>query len=247
MNIIFVGYRKWAYEIEKKLLSKKHSLWTIVATITTKTPEASYKILSPEYFKTNPICLQDTIVKQIKNHKPDIFLFYGWSWMIPKEIYENYPCLVLHISPLPKYRGGSPLQHQIIAGETTSAISIFKAAKGIDAGDIYSQTFFSLEGTLEQIFKRIISIGIEDTIKVLNGLAKKTLLPIPQDKSKATTFKRRKLEDSEITIDDFKTKTAKKLYNIIRSLADPYPNAYFICKDGKKIYFTGAKIDEDYK
>lgn len=174
--------------------------------------------------------------------KADVVLYYGWSEKIPKEIYENKMCLILHPSPLPKYRGGSPLQHQIMAGEKTSAVTICRVASKLDSGDIYSQTPFSLEGTLDEIFERIIDIGLIDTIDVLRKIEKGTLKPYKQINSKASTFYRRKPKQSELTIKDFKNKSAYQLNNFIRSLADPYPNAFIRCKDGKKLYFTGSHL-----
>ena len=49
---------------------------------------------------------------------------------------------MLHPSPLPKFRGGSPIQNQIIRGEKISAVTIFKINKIIDGGDIYFQKNF---------------------------------------------------------------------------------------------------------
>lgn len=170
----------------------------------------------------------------------EIILYIGWSKMIPKNIYQNKLCLLLHPSPLPKYRGGSPLQHQIMAGEKMSAVTICKVTDKLDSGDIYSQTPFSLEGSLDDIFKRIVEVGSKDIIDILYALenGKSTpISPTPQ-KGKATYFKRRKPEESEIK----QFKTAKESYNFIRALNDPYPNAFIRCKDGKKLYITGAHL-----
>jgi methionyl-tRNA formyltransferase len=134
----------------------------------------------------------------------DIVLYYGWSWKIPEEIISKKPCFILHPSLLPKYRGGSPLQHQIIAGEKQSAVTILKANDKIDSGEIYSQTKFSLDGTLNEIFNRIADIGTKDTIDLINAIEKGKYSPIAQDESQATTFKRRKPEESEINFEDFK-------------------------------------------
>ncbi len=83
-------------------------------------------------------------LENIQRYNPDIVLFYGWSWKVPSEIIKRYLCLCLHPSPLPKYRGGSPLQHQILNGEAMSAISIFRMIDEIDAGDLCSQVLFPL-------------------------------------------------------------------------------------------------------
>ena len=243
MNVIYFGYRKWSYQILKRLLLQKNTTWKICAVVTTPEPEAKFETLSIPCYKLDPHNKKATL-KIIKKHSVDALLVYGWSWFIPKEAYEKYLTLILHTSSLPKYRGGSPLQHQIIAGEEKSAVTIFKADVGLDTGLIYGQSPFSLKGSLNQIFERIINKGTLATTKILNGIYNGTVKPIPQDSSKATTFKRRAPKESELTIKDFQTKTSRELYNFIRALADPYPNAYMICKDGKKLFFTEAYIEK---
>lgn len=172
----------------------------------------------------------------------DVVLYYGWSWMIPKEMYEKKLCLILHTSPLPKYRGGSPLQNQIIKGEKMSATTILKVEEKIDTGAIYAQSKFSLDGTLDEIFERIIEVGTVDTIKVLDGLSKGKIKAKKQNDKKATYFKRRTAEQSKLVPIDFDIYPAKKIYDLIRSLNDPYPNAFIVCGDGKKLYLTGAHL-----
>ena len=172
----------------------------------------------------------------------DVILYYGWSKMIPAKIYKKKLCLILHPSLLPKYRGGSPLQHQIINGEKKSAVTICRVTDKLDAGHIYSQSPFSLHGSLDDIFARIVDIGIRDTIKVLKGIENGTLMPKVQDDKKATVYKRRKPQESELTSHDFEYWTSKELHNFIRALNDPYPNAFIKCKDGKKLYITGSHL-----
>ena len=219
MKVIYCGYREWALRILQNLIDQPVG-WEIVGVIS----------------EGNKMQLPISIL----SNQPDVILFYGWSWIIPKEIYEKYLCLILHPSPLPKYRGGSPLQHQIMAGEKESAVTILKVGKRIDAGEIYSQTPFSLSGTLDDIFDRIIEVGTDDTIKVLNDIEYGTAKPRKQDDSKATVFKRRKPEESEMEY--LSTMTARQIHDFIRALADPYPNAFIRGGDGKKVYITGSHL-----
>lgn len=246
MNVVLAGYRSWAYNIFKSLTRIDNKIWQISGLITTKNAENDFQSLDIPILIVNPQELDDqAVTKQIKIFKPDIFLFYGWSWMIPKELFSKYLCLALHPSPLPKYRGGSPLQHQIIRGENKGAVTIFKIGQGLDDGPIYSQTPCSLEGSLSEIFGKIVKIGIKNTVRILNAIAKNTAKSVPQDESKATIYKRRLPRDSELAIGDFQSKTAKELYNIIRALDDPYPNAYIVCRDGKKLFLKNAQVDKE--
>jgi methionyl-tRNA formyltransferase len=147
---------------------------------------------------------------------------------------------MLHPSPLPRYRGGSPIQNQIIAGETSSKVSLFLMIDEVDAGDVVGQQDLSLEGTLDDIFNRIENAGVELTLQLL----KHGLQRVPQDHSKATFCKRRTPDDSEITAEELASKSAEYLYNKIRMLADPYPNSYILTADGKKLMITKAHIEE---
>jgi len=216
MRIVFYGYRDWAFDIFKNIDLKDKLLIT----------NQNYDI--------------------IKKIKPEIVFFVGWSYIVPKDIIENYYCICLHPSPLPKYRGGSPIQNQLINGETWSAITLFKMDEGIDTGDIINQYGFSLKGNLKQIFKRIIHNSTNSINIVIENfdIFKNEINLKKQDENRATFFKRRKPSDSEITIEEIQNSTPKRLYNKIRGLSDPYPNAYIKCKNGEKLYILKTKHEK---
>ena len=207
MKILCVGYRDWAIKIYKNLIVKKKNK------------------LFLHYTRSN-------LEKKILKINPDIILFYGWSWKIKEKIFKNYKCFMLHPSLLPKYRGGSPIQNQIIRGEKMSAVTIFKINEIMDGGDIYFQKKISLMGSLSEIFKRIIVAGTKGTLKILNT---KKIKIKKQNHNRATFFTRRKPEQSEITIKEIKEKPAEYIANKIRMLENPYPNAFIKLNKGKLI------------
>ena len=213
MNIYCVGYRSWSIKIYKNLKKRtKHKI-----KINTK------KKIS---------------FKEIKKFNPDYILFYGWSDKIPINIIDKYFCIMLHPSPLPKFRGGSPIQNQIIRNIKFSKVTLFKMNKNIDAGPIMLTHKLSLEGSLSNIFDRLSQIGFKLTLKVFKNQFRLK----EQNDKKATYFKRRKPYQSEITIDEIKNKNSTYLINKIRMLEDPYPNAYIKTKDGKKIKIKSIEV-----
>lgn len=217
MKIACVGYRDWAVNIYDRLARTLNHTFLIFRSREQYNEEA------------------------LRDFRPDIILFYGWSWRVPDQLLEDYRCLMLHPSPLPKYRGGSPIQNQIIAGERNSKVSIFVMNSEMDAGDIVGQEFLSLEGGLTEIFARLEDAGVRITSDILqNGLH-----PVPQNNRKATYCERRKLKDSEITITELRESNAEYLYNKIRMLADPYPNAFIRTIDGKRLVIKVAEIMEE--
>lgn len=220
MKILFFAYREWALNIYKELSNKTDN----------------------EIIYCNNKKL--ATIEFINSVKPDLILFYGWSWMIDKNIIDNFFCVCLHPSPLPKYRGGSPIQNQIMNGEKKSAVTLFRMNDKMDEGDIISQSYFSLDGYLDDILQKIEQHGILLTLKLLKDFENNTLNLTAQDSNKSTIFKRRKPSQSEIHIDDFESNDAEHFYNLVRGLQDPYPNAYIKCKNGSKLYLLKVAYEQ---
>ena len=108
----------------------------------------------------------------------------------------------------------------------------------IDDGPILVDKKVSLKGHINDIFKRFTDIGILLTKKILKG----KFTPKQQKKIITSRYKRRKPSESEITIKELKNKSGKYLYNKIRMLEDPYPNAFIKTKDGKKLLIKIAEL-----
>lgn len=214
MKILICSYREWANRIVNKLRNES-------------TVEVEH-LLEPELFE-----------KKVTENQFDIIFFIGWSTIIPDKIVKNEMCVCMHPSPLPKYRGGSPIQHQILAGETSSAVTLFKMTKDIDAGPILWQKAFSLEGDLDEIFERIIEGTFEGITSLLNSYP--AISYSDQISSNATYFARRTPEMSEITLDEIMSMSSKQLLDKVRCLQPPYPTAYIKCGDGSRLYLR--KVD----
>ncbi len=164
---------------------------------------------------------------------PDVVFFYGWSWMVPDNIVNNYICLCLHPSDLPKYRGGSPIQNQMIAGESMSAVSIFRVGDGLDDGPIYCQFPMLLAGSLDDILREMVHLGTVGTEYFIKNYKNNTIIFKEQDHTKATFCKRRSPADSEIKPEDFLKYDSKYFFDMVRSLQAPYPECYIKCKTGR--------------
>ena len=86
-----------------------------------------------------------TFLKTTKNNN-DLNIFCGFPYIIKKNHYNltKYGSINLHAGKLPKYRGGSPLNWQIINGEKKIGISVIKMSEGIDKGQIIEEFSFKL-------------------------------------------------------------------------------------------------------
>jgi len=181
---------------------------------------------------------EDLTYKKIKKINPEYIFFPHWSWLIPSEIYNNFECIVFHMTDLPFGRGGSPLQNLILRGIKNTKISAIKVVEELDAGPIYIKRPLSLIGSAEEIYKRSSRIIFEDMIPCL---LRNEITPKPQ-KGKIVIFKRRMPEDSKIP----ENLTFDKVYDYIRMLdAEGYPPAFLETKN-LKFEFKNAMKKNKY-
>ena len=111
----------------------------------------------------------------------------------------------------------------------------------MDTGAIIAQEDISFEGSLKNIFKRIAKVGYKLTISILEN----KLNPVVQDNNKATVFRRRHPEESEIiTQETKKADSLVYLYNKIRMLdGENYPKSYIDYGDIRIEFSSSSKKD----
>lgn len=215
IKVVFCGYRSWAKEIIEKISVNEKIICVD-------------KVYSLEEYNSRVRSWDEDI---------DFILFLGWSWIIPKEITEKYLCLGIHPSDLPNYRGGSPIQHQIINGVLNSKVTLMTlSSTKLDGGEIWLKENLSLIGNnMDQVFDNIIKSSIKLLTKFIENY--QSITPSAPDLKEGTYFKRRKPEESKILLKDFNTMKLEEIYNFIRALTDPYPNAYIEDENGNQLVF----------
>ena len=233
MKIYFFVYRNWAFQIAKVL--KKKYLTNDIEIFTIKRNE----IDKSEIIKNNVRIINNKDNKKIysflKKKNPEIIFYLGWSEIIDRLIYKNFLCICMHPSKLPSFRGGSPLQNQIIRNVKQSALTLFKINRYIDGGPISHQSNLSLLGDIPVIFKRIEKKGVFLIRRFISDFIKKRIVFIKQNRKDLSIYKRRKPRQSYFSLKTIKTKKITYFQNLIRMLGSPYPNAFTVIKNHKII------------
>lgn len=164
---------------------------------------------------------------------PDWIFLPHWSWWVKDEIWKRWKCVVFHTAPLPKYRGGSVLQHQIMDGKTVSEICALAIVREFDAGPIYLRRRVDLLGSAQDIFENF-ALVVHD---MMDKIIETDLVPIPQE-GEPTVYKKRVPEQSVLP-------KHGNPYNFIRALdANGYPKA-FIEHGDLRLEFNRATTNED--
>lgn len=176
----------------------------------------------------------------IKKINPEKIFFVHWSKYIPKEFFLNYDCIQFHCSDLPKFKGGSPIQNQILKGLKKTKLTAFKVTEKVDSGPIYLKNNIYLNNNIKTILSNIEKLALRMILKII----KRKIKPRKQ-MGLSTLYNRRKPKQSYLPKN---INNLNKVYDYMRMLdADGYPKAklrfnkfnfefYNIRKNKNKIY-----------
>jgi methionyl-tRNA formyltransferase len=230
-----------------KLFSKKKM--NFEAVITTK--NLNKKILQD----LKKLKVRHIIIKNCKNLKEnlkkkyDVFVVAGFPHIFNQETLNlpKFGSINLHAGPLPKYRGGSPLNWQIINNEKKIGISIIKLNKKIDGGKILIKKYFDL-GKNQNILnahKKVNILFKKNIFDSIHNLLNKIYI---KKIGKENYFRQRNRKDSEVKLDEM---TATYVVNLARSQYPLYTSPFIIDKNNKiifkKAYFEKSKNKKNYK
>ena len=179
-RIIFMGTPDYATIIFKKLLEENYN---IVALFTQPDkPVGRKQLLTPPHIKQyldeqdfdlpiyQPVTLKDeNIVKIIKELNPDMIIVAAYGQILPKNILDIAPCINLHASLLPKYRGASPIQQALLNGDKYSGVTAMYMEEGLDSGDILGLKYIEItqDMVVSELFDNLSTIAATLTIEIL--------------------------------------------------------------------------------
>ena len=130
----------------------------------------------------------------------DLVFVLGYTKILEdKFLSRNKLVMVIHESNLPKGRGFSPIQWQILEGVENIKVCLIEAKKKVDSGDIFETEEINLDGT--ELYDEIRFAQAAATIKLINKFLKK--YPIFQrepQKGNPTYYRKRNLSDSELDL-----------------------------------------------
>jgi methionyl-tRNA formyltransferase len=169
----------------------------------------------------------------------DFIFFPHYSKIIPTQFLEGHTCIGFHTGDLPQDRGGSPIQHKILRAEYSTRVSAIRLTHQVDAGDIFSQEFVSLEhGSIEKILRNISKI----IATLIRYILVENPEPIPQI-GPSSSFPRLSFQTSKLNIEELEL---RQIYDKIRMLDGlDYPSAYI--EIGRyRVYLSGAELHDNH-
>lgn len=223
-KIIFFGTPEFAVPFLNKLVEAQFNVAAVVTAPDNKIGRK--QILTPSPIKLLakqlqiPV-LEPTIIKnnqefevELKKIDPEICVLTAFGKIISLNIL-NLPRLGfinVHPSLLPKYRGPSPVQGALLAGEKETGITLMKLDEGVDTGDILFQKKIEIQetDTAVSLRQRLSNLGANFLVEKLDAVISGEIKPQKQNHSLATYTKIISRAEGEINFNESVKKIANK-------------------------------------
>jgi methionyl-tRNA formyltransferase len=188
-----------------------------------------------------PETLRDkNTAEQIALLKPDFIVVAAYGKILPRDILDIAPCINLHASLLPKYRGASPIQQAILNDDVYSGVTAMKMEEGLDTGEMLGFSYVLIKDlNSDALFELLSKKAADLTLKVLREYDK--ILPLKQ--TDALCLKTSKIT-KEMGIVDFESKCTELKQKLLAFT--PWPGLFL--QSGLKLKnFKCAKAEHNFK
>ncbi|QKJ23899.1 methionyl-tRNA formyltransferase [Poseidonibacter lekithochrous] len=215
-KILFMGTPDYATTIFEELLNSSYELVGLFTQ--PDKPVGRKQVLTPPHIKqfcinkdlSLPIYQPEKLrgnteaKEQIEALNPDFIIVAAYGQILPKEILDIAPCINLHASLLPKYRGASPIQESLLNDDNFTGVTSMFMEEGLDSGDILGLQYLKITSTMEvaEAFAKLSDIAAKLTITTLNDFDK--IKPKKQNEAEVSFCKKIKKEDGLVSLEDAK-------------------------------------------
>lgn len=124
------------------------------------------------------------IADDVKSLGDVVGVLSSYGRIVPQAVIDLFHPGIINIHPslLPLYRGPSPIETALMNGDSQTGVSIMKLTAEMDAGPIYAQEVYKLDGTetAPELYETLSALGGRMLIETLPGIIEGNLLPSPQ-------------------------------------------------------------------
>ena len=155
---------------------------------------------------------EEGIEEAIKSRNPDFIIVAAFGQILPQSILDIAPCINLHASLLPQYRGASPVQQSLLNGDAKTGVTSMLMEAGLDTGPMLEKIEFDIpkDMRLFALMEQLTKDACMLTLSTIRNF--ESITPEPQDESQASLCKKIKKSDGQIDFED-----AEVIYNKYRA------------------------------
>ncbi len=221
-KIVYMGTPHYAKAILDTLIEAEDMEVSLILTQPDR-PVGRKKILTPPPVKIlaeendiqvlQPNRLSDEGIEDaIRNAQPDFIVVAAFGQILPKSILDIAPCINLHASLLPQYRGASPVQQSLLNGDKKTGVTSMLMEEGLDTGPMLEKVEFMIpnEMRLHALMQQLTNDACTLTLSTIRKY--ENITAVKQDESQATLCKKIKKSDGEVDFEE-----ARVIYNKYRA------------------------------
>lgn len=174
---------------------------------------------SIDVYQPNRLRDEDTVTELLEI-PCDYIVVAAYGQILSRQILDHAPCINLHASILPEYRGASPIQQTLLNGDNKTGVTAMLMEEGLDTGDIIKIETIDIGDNemVESLFNRLTDVAAELTVDVLENYS--LYKQVSQVDSLSTHCSKITKADGEVEFIN-----AVTLYNKYRAYT-PWPGIY---------------------
>lgn len=251
-SIAIIGNSK----ITKFLIDYLHSHNVKIKYLITLKNKNKFEIIDPYEFKNeklkiiyvNSYSLEEKEVStKLRKLKIDFLLVFGWSRLIPKWLLDivKISTIGVHAGMFnpPRCRGRAVFNWSMILNFKKLIVYAMELKPGIDDGDIFikEKILISDQDDINSLYLKNAILSSSFFLKIIKNWNYFSKIKKKQNNKNSSYLPKRNPSDSFINWH----LNSRDIYNFVRALKNPYPNAFTIYKN--QIFYILEAIEFDFE
>jgi methionyl-tRNA formyltransferase len=163
----------------------------------------------------------------LRGLRPHLVVVCAYGHILPQALLDVPPlgCFNLHFSLLPRWRGASPLQAAILAGDARTGVTLQRMVAALDAGPLVAGSApeaIGADDTAESLGQRLAGVSADLLVRALPLLLSGHPPLTPQDEARVTACRTLRKEDGAI---DWTRESATAIERKVRAFT-PWPGCH---------------------
>lgn len=249
MRLAFFGSPDFALPSLEALLAAGHEVALVVSQpakpvgrsaelsdppVARRAKELSLAVFQP------PTLKDEVALARLAEVRADLFVVVAYGKILAQRVLDlpRLGCVNVHGSVLPRWRGASPVQAALLAGDAESGVSIMRMEAGMDTGPVYAVSRGPIAPGEDagSLSARLAREGAELLVATLPAIGAGTLAPAPQDGALASLCPKIRREDGQADL----SRPAEELVRRLRAFT-PWPGL-FAFRGGRRVKLLAARV-----
>ena len=180
--MVFAGTPVFAQRALDRILASRHQVVGVLtqpdrpsgrgqklaaSPVKTRAVSAGVPVLQP------PTLRDDAAQRALRVLQPDVVVVAAYGLILPLPVLAIAPCLNIHASLLPRWRGAAPIVRAIQAGDRETGVCIMQMEAGLDTGPVALsvRTLIAASDTAGTLHERLAELGARAIVDVLDAMA----------------------------------------------------------------------------